>query len=146
MINFIKGQINIGAKQIYTSSDYEQINALAEEGIIEKREDGSGVYYYVESVVEGMRFGIFIRFRDKRIHWLVLHWLDGPCTSKGWEGVSEKALKYEYRMLLDFVEKTAGGPPASKNDRQRTWRFNWGQVDVSYQPRDFVAAIFMKPR
>jgi hypothetical protein len=146
MINFIKGQINLGPKNIFVASEFEYINALAEEGLIEKREDGSGAYYYVESVTEGMRFGVFIRFRDKRIHWLVLHWLDGPCTSKGWDDVCEKALKDEYRMLLNFVEKTAGAPADNKKNRQCTWRFEWGQVDVSYEPRDFVAAIFMKPR
>jgi hypothetical protein len=83
---------------------------------------------------------------EKRIHWLVLHWLDGPCTSKGRDGVSEKALKDEYRQILNFVEKSVGNPPDNKRNRQRTWRFKWGQVDVSYEPRDFVAAIFMKPR
>lgn len=146
MINFIEGQINLGAKSILAASSDEDINALAEEGLIEKREDGTGTYYYVEAVADGMRFGVFIRLREKKIHWLVLHWLDGPCTSKGWDGVSEKALKDEYRLLLNFVEKRAGGPPDNKRDRQRTWRFKWGQVDVSYEPRDFVTAIFMKPR
>jgi hypothetical protein len=146
MINFVEGKINLGAKNILAISDYEDINALAEEGLIEKREDGAGTYYYVESVADGMRFGVFIRLREKKIHWLVLHWLDGPCTSKGWDGVSEKALKDEYRQLLNFVEKSAGSPPANKRNRQRTWRFKWGQVDVSYEPRDFVVAIFMKPR
>jgi hypothetical protein len=146
MINFIEGQINLDAKNILAASDYEDINTLAEEGLIEKREDGAGTYYYAESVADGMRFGVFIRLREKRIQWLVLHWLDGPCTSKGWDGVSEKALKDEYRLLLNFVEKWAGGPPDNKRNRQRTWCFKWGQVDVSYEPRDFVAAIFMKPR
>jgi hypothetical protein len=146
MINFKEGKINLGAKNILVVSDSDDLNALAEEGLIAKREDGSGAFYYVESVAEGMRFGVFIRFRDKRIHRLVLHWLDGPCTGKGWDDVSEKALKDEYRILLNFVEKTAGTPADNKGNRQCTWRFEWGRVDVSYEPRDFVAAIFMKPR
>jgi hypothetical protein len=146
MINFLNGQIDLGAKNIRANSDYEGVNALAEQGLIERREDGRGPFYYVESVANGMRFGVFIRFRKKRIHWIVLHWLDGPCTSKGWDGVSEKALRDEYRMLINFVEKLVGTPPGSKINRQRTWRFDWGHVDVSYEPRDFVAAIFMKPR
>lgn len=146
MINFIEGKISLGTKNILADSDSENIQALAAEGLIEKREDGTGIYYYVQSVVENMRFGVFIRLREQRIHRLVLHWLDGPCTSKGWDGVSEKALKDEYRLLLNFVEKWAGGPPDNKRNRQCTWRFEWGQVDVSYEPRDFVAAIFMKPQ
>jgi len=146
MINFIEGQINLGAKSILAASSDEDVNAIAEEGLIAKREDGAGTYYYVEAVEDGMRFGVFIRLRERKIHWLVLRWLDGPCTSKGWDGVSEKALKDEYRLLLNFVEKMAGGPPDNKKNRQRTWRFKWGQVDVSYEPRDFVTAIFMKPR
>lgn len=146
MINFIEGKINLGEKSILASSNYEDINALAEEGLIEEREDGAGTYYYVEAVADDMRFGVFIRLREKKLHWLVLHWLDGPCTSQGWDGVSEKALKDEYRLLLNFVEKRSGRPPDNKRNRQRTWRFKWGQVDVSYEPRDFVAAIFMKPR
>lgn len=146
MINFIEGKINLGAKCLLATSNSEDVNALAEEGLIEKREDGAGIYYYVEAVADGMRFGVFIRLREKKIHWLVLHWLDGPCTSQGWDGVSEKALKDEYRLLLNFVEKRSGGPSDNKRNRQRTWRFKWGQVDVSYEPRDFVAAIFIKPR
>ena len=146
MINFIEGKINLGAKSILAVSNYEDINALAEEGLIEKREDGAGTYYYVEAVTDGMRFGVFIRLREKKIHWLVLHWLDGPCTSQGWDGVSEKALKDEYRLLLNFVEKRSEGPPDNKRNRQLTWRFKWGQVEVSYEPRDFIVAILMKPR
>jgi len=146
MINFIKGQINLGAKNICAVSDDEYINTLAEEGLLEKREDGVGSYYYVETLADNMRFGVFIRLSEKRILRLVLRWLDGPCTSKGWDDVSEKALKEEYCLLLNFVEKMVGGPPDNKRDRQRTWRFAWGQVDVSYESRDFVTQIYMKPR
>lgn len=110
MINFNEARINLGAKSIFAFSNCEDLNALAEDGLIEKRRNGRGeTYYYVEAVADGMRFGVFIRLREKRIQWLVMHWLDGPCTSKGWDGVSEKALKEEYRLLLNFVEKRAGG-------------------------------------
>ena len=146
MINFIEGQINLGARSIFAASNSEDLNTLAEEGLLDKREDGAGIYYYVEAVADGMRFGVFIRLREKKIHWLVLHWLDGPCTSQGWDGISEKALKDEFSLLLNFVEKRSGGPPDNKSNRRRTWHFKWGQVDVSYEPRDFVAAIFLKPR
>jgi hypothetical protein len=146
MINFIEGKINLGAQNILAVSSNDDIEALAEEGLIEKRVDGAGTYYYVEIIEDGKRFAIFIRLREKKIHWLVLRWLDGPCTSKGWDGVSEKALKEEYRLLLNLVEKRVGRPPDNKRDRQRTWRFAWGQVDVSYESRDFVTQIFMKPQ
>jgi hypothetical protein len=146
MINFIEGKINLGAQNILAVSSNDDIEALAEEGLIEKRVDGAGPYYYVEIIEDGKRFAIFIRLREKKIHWLVLRWLDGPCTSKGWDGVSEKALKEEYRLLLNLVEKRVGRPPDNKRDRQRTWRFAWGQVDVSYESRDFVTQIFMKPQ
>lgn len=148
MINFIEGKINLGAKDISAVSNYEDLNALAEEGLIEKREDGGniGTYFHVQVVEDGMRFGVFISLEKKRIRWLVLRWLDGPCTSKGWDDVSEEALKDEYRLLLKFIETRVGGPPDHKKSRERTWRFKWGQVDVSYQPRDFAVAIFMKPK
>jgi hypothetical protein len=143
MINFVEGKINIGAKNIVTVSD-EDLNALAEEGLIENRSDAGGPYYYAEDEVTGMRFGVFISLREKRVEWLLLRWLDRPM--KGWDDVSEKALKDEYRLLLNFVEKAVGGPPDNKGNRKRTWRFKWGQVEVSYEPRSFDAAIFMKPR
>jgi hypothetical protein len=145
MINFIEGKINLGEKSISVVSDYEDLNALAEEGLIEKRETGGGrTYYYVEAVADGMRFGVFIRLREKRIEWLRLQWLDSPM--KGWDDVSEKAMKDEYRLLSNFVEKRVGRPPDNKRNRQRRWRFKWGQVEVSYEPRAFQADIFMVPR
>lgn len=148
MINLIEGQLELGAKKILTVSDYEDLNALAKEGLIEKREDpGKGEpYFYVESVEDGMRFGVIISLQEKKIEWFLLRWLDGPCTSKGWDGVSENALKDEYRLLLNFVEKMVGHPPDKKGNRERTWRFKWGKIDVSYEPRSFDAAIFMVPR
>lgn len=146
MINLIEGKIELAKREISVVSNYEHLETLAENGLIEEREGGTNKYYYVESIADSMRFGIFVSLREKKIHWLVLHWLDGPCTSRGWEGVDEKVLKAEYHLLLNFVEKNAGGPPSNSRSRQQTWRFRWGQVDVSYEPRDFVAAIFMKPR
>lgn len=143
MINFTEGQINLGAKNILAASD-EDLNALAEDGLIEKREDAVGTYYYTEAEVDGMRFGVFISLRQKRIDWLRFSWLDSPM--KGWDDVSEKAMKDEYRLLSNFVEKSVGRPPDNKRNRQRTWRFKWGQLEVSYEPRAYQADIFMKPR
>lgn len=144
MINLTKGQINFGDKNILAVSN-EELNALAEKGLIEKRETGGGrPYYYVEAAADGMRFGVFIRLREKRIEWLRLSWLDSPV--KGWDDVSEKAMKDEYRLLSNFVEKVVGSPPDHKKNRQRTWRFNWGQVEVSYEPRAYQADIYMVPR
>lgn len=145
MINLIEGKINLGTQNILTTSDYIDLNAFAEEGLIEKREGNGGrIYYYVETAVDSMRFGVFIRLQERKIEWLLLRWLDRPI--KGWDNVSEKALKDEYRLLSNFVEKMVGGPPDRKKDRQRTWHFKWGQVDVKYEPRSFDAAIFMIPR
>jgi hypothetical protein len=145
MINFAEGKINLGAKNILAASDYDDLNSLAEEGLIEKRETGGGrAYYYVEAVADDMRFGVFIRLREKKIEWLRLSWLDSPM--KGWDDVSEKAMKDEYRLLSNLVEKMVGGPPDNKRNRQRTWRFKWGQVEVSYEPRAYQADIFIVPR
>ena len=107
MINFIDGKINVGGKNVFTFSDYDELNALAERNVIEKRKGPSNgePYFYVEDVVGSMRFGIVMSLREKRIEWFLLRWLDGPCTSKGWDDVSEKALKDEYRSLLNFVER-----------------------------------------
>lgn len=146
MINFSEGQINLDETNILSVSDYEELSVLAAKCLIEKREYFGGIYYYVEYMAHDMRFGIFISLKGKRIDYIALRWLDGPCTSKGWDDVSEKALKDEYRLLSDFLEKSLGRPPDNKKDRQRTWRFAWGQVDVSYEPRDFVTQIYMKPR
>jgi hypothetical protein len=148
MINLIEGYINLSKRNICAGSNSRELNSLAEEGLIEKLKNGRGeTYYRFESTENGMRFGVFIRLREKkRIQWLVLHWLDGPCTSKGWDDVSEAALKEEYRLLLKFVGEMIGGPPDNKKDRRHTWNLHWGQVEVSYEPRDFVAAVFMKPR
>jgi hypothetical protein len=148
MINLVEGQLDLGAKKILAFSDYEDLNVLAQEGLIEKRKDpGKGEpYFYVESVEDGMKFGVIISLQEKKIEWFLLRWLDGPCTGKDWDGVSEKALKDEYRLLLNFVEKTVGCPPNNKKNRQRTWHVKWGEIDVSYDQREFVVAIFMTPR
>jgi hypothetical protein len=142
MINFIEGHIILREKNLLTFSE-EELNALAQEGLIEKRKDPVGTYYYVEDEADGMRFGVFIGLAEKRINWLRLHCLDSPV--KGWEDVSEKAMKDEYRLLSNFVEKNVGISP-DKGNRKRTWSLTWGQLEVSYEPRTFQVDIFMKPR
>jgi len=144
MINFIEGKINLGEKNISVASDYEYLNDLAEEGLIEKREDAGGMYYYVETEVGGMRFGVFVSLREKRIEWLLLRWLDRPM--QGWDDVSEKAMIDEYRLLSNFVKERIGSPPGNVKTGTRTWRLEWGQLNVSYEVRSFDVAIFMKPR
>ena len=144
MINFIDGKINIGEKNILAVSN-DDLNTLAEQGLIEKREiGGSRIYYYVEAAEEDMRFGVSIKLRNNEVEWLRLHWLDSPM--KGWDDVSENAMKDEFRLLSDFVEKRVGRPPDNKRNRQRTWRFKWGQIEASYEPRAYQADIFMVPR
>jgi DNA-binding transcriptional ArsR family regulator len=144
MINFIEGKINLGEKSISPMSNYEDLSSLAKEGLIEKREDAGGMYYYVEAEADGMRFGVFISLRDKRIEWLLLRWLDRPM--KSWDDVSEKAMTDEYHVLSNFVKKQVGAPPNNIKTGTRTWRFKWGQINLSYEVRSFDVAIFMKPR
>jgi len=146
MINFIEGKISVDEKTISVASDYAYLNALSEESSVEKRKDPGGgePYFYVEAVADGMRFGIFISLRDRKIEWLRLSWLDS--SMKGWEDVSEKAVKGEYRILLNLIEKLVGRPPDSKKARLRSWRMEWGQLNVSYDLRAFQADIYMKPR
>jgi len=144
MINFIEGRFSIGEKNISVASDYENLNTLAEEGLIEKREGAGGkTYYYVEATEDDMRFGVFIRLREKRIERLLLRWLDRPI--KGWEDVSEKAMIDEYRLLSNFVKNKMRVPPDSTRTGTRTWRVKWGKIDLSYEVRSFDVAIFMKP-
>jgi len=145
MINFTEGKIELGKKNILTTSTLEDLDSFANDGLIEKRETGGGrIYYYVEAMSDNMRYGISIRLKDKMIEWLRLSWLDS--SMKGWADVSEKAMKHEYRLLSIFLEKEIGRPPDRKKNRQRTWHFRWGQVEVSYEPRAFQADIFMVPR
>ena len=91
-----------------------------------------------------MRFGVFIGLRGKRIESLRLNWLDSPM--KGWDDVSEELMMDEYRLLSNLVKKQVGIPSDNKRTATRTWCFKWGQVDVSYEPRSFDVAIFMKAR
>ena len=143
MINFVEGKIEVNGKFL-TVASHESLDYFANEGLLEKREDGGGIYYYVEAAEADMRFGVFISLRDKRMEWLRLHWLDSPM--KGWDDVSENGVKNEYQLLLNFVENAVGGPPDSKKGRQRTWHFKWGKLEVSYDLRAFQSDIFMKPR
>lgn len=146
MINFIDGEIEFDRNNILLASDYEGLNTLAKKGLIDKRSYPQETYYYADHVADDMNFGVFISLRENKIDYIALRWLDGPCTSKGWDGVSEKALNSEYHRLLDFVETSVGRSYDSKSDRQRTWSFKWGKVDVSYESRDFVTQIYMRPR
>ncbi len=142
MINFSDGRLNIGKKNILAVS-YEELSSLAEQGLIEKRKDAVGTYYYVEDEADGMRFGVTISLNEKKIQWLRLHWLDS--SMKDWDDVSVTEVKNEYHLLLNLVKKTVGRPPDIKKSKDRTWRFKWGQVAVSFDLRAFQADIFMVP-
>jgi hypothetical protein len=144
MINFIEGKIYLGEKFISASTDYDELKTLADKGLIERREYTGGMYYYVEAQKDNMRFGVFISLREKKIKWLLLRWLDRPI--KSWDDVSEKAMTDEYHLLSNFVKKHIGYPPNNIRTGTRTWRFKWGQLDLSYEVRSFDVAIFMKPR
>ena len=144
MINFIEGKINLGEKEIYVVSDYKDLSYFTQKGLIEKREDAGGVYYYFETKADSMRFGVFISLRDNRIEWFLLRWLDRPM--KSWDDASEKAMTDEYHLLSNFVKKHVGAPPNNVRTGTRTWRFKWGVLNVSYEVRSFDVAIFMKPR
>lgn len=143
MINFIEGHLNIGERNILAASD-EELDALAEEGLIEIRKDAVGIYYYAEDETNGLKFGVTINLRKKKIEWLRLHWLDSPM--KGWDDVSENRVKDEFRLLLNLVENIAKRPPDLAKNTERTWRFKWGKIDVSFDLRSFQADIFMVPR
>jgi hypothetical protein len=144
MINFIEGKINLGEKNFSVASDYEDLNVLAKEGLIEKREmPGGKPYFYVKAAEDGMKFGVFITLREKRIEWILLRWLDRPIT--GWDNASEKAMTDEYHLISNFVKKHVGTAPDSKKTGTRGWRLKWGQLSVSYEIRSFDVAIFMTP-
>jgi len=145
MINFVDGKISLDTKHIHATCNSDDLNALAAEGLIDKKETNEGrIYYYFETVSDGLRFGIFIRLREKKIEWLRLNWLDS--SMKAWDDVSEKALVDEYGLLSDFVEKSVKNASDIKKNRQRTWSFKWGKVEVSYEPRSFQTNIFIVPR
>lgn len=144
MINFIEGKINFGARNIYINSDYEALNDLVEQGLIEKRKSGRNtIYYYGETVANATRFGVFITLQRNNIEWIRLSCLDS--SMKSWDDVSEKKVKEEYRLLSDLVETIVGRPADNKGNRLRSWRLKWGQIDVTYDLRAFQADIFMKP-
>ena len=143
MINFIEGQINIGEKNILAVSN-EELNNLARQGLIEKRKDAIGTYYYLEDEADGMKFGIIISLKEEKIQWLRLHWLGS--SMKGWDDVSVTEVKNEFHLLLNLVKKIVGRPPDIKKNREHTWRFKWGKIDVSFNLRAFQADIFIVPR
>ena len=143
MINFIEGQINIGEKNILAVSN-EELNNLARQDLIEKRKDAIGTYYYLEDEADGMKFGIIISLKEEKIQWLRLHWLGS--SMKGWVDVSVTEVKNEFHLLLNLVKKIVGRPPDIKKNREHTWRFKWGKIDVSFDLRAFQADIFIVPR
>ncbi len=141
MINFIDGKIKLCGKNILAASN-EELNSLAKEGMIKKRQDAVGTYYYVEDEAANMRFGVFVSLQ-KKVNWARLSWLDSAV--KSWDHASDKAMMDEYRILLKFVEKEVGVPPDNKGNRKCTWRFKWGKIEVAYEPRAYQADIFMQP-
>lgn len=147
MINFSEGKIHLGATTICVGSECTELDSLSERGLIERPGYGGKgtANFHFETVTEGMRFGVSMSLREEKVGSLVLHWLDGPCTGKGWEGVSDELLREEYRLLWKFVQASGAGRPDDKGEGQRTWRIKWGEVMVSCEQRDFVAAIFMTP-
>ena len=144
MINFTEGKINLGEKILSVSSSFEDLENLAEKGLIERREDAGGMYYYVEAEEDAMRFGVFISLREKNIEWLLLRWLDRPI--KSWDDASEKAMTDEYHLISNFLKKQIGASPKNIRTGTRTWRFKWGQLNLSYEVRSFDVAIFMEAR
>jgi len=142
MINFTEGKINLGEKILSVSSSFEDLENLAEKGLIERREDAGGMYYYVEAEKDAMRFGVFISLREKNIEWLLLRWLDRPI--KSWDDASEKAMTDEYHLISNFLKKQIGSSPNNIRTGTRTWRFKWGQLNLSYEVRSFDVAIFME--
>jgi hypothetical protein len=92
-----------------------------------------------------MKFTLGIRYTGNRLDWIMLRWLDGPCTSRGWDSVNEALLKEEYAQLAVFLERQIGNPPDRKKNRESTWILPWGEVSVSYDPRAFEVGIFIEP-
>lgn len=145
MIDLTNGKLSFGENSILAFSSAVDLRALTEAGLVEKRDERTdgAANYYAEAEQDGMRFSVLIEVRDRQMDSLALRWLDSPM--KGWDDVSDDALRDEYRRLLNFVRSSAGRPDA-KSAMTRTWRFKWGQVEVSYEPRSFDAAIFIKPK
>ncbi|MFC3469405.1 hypothetical protein ACFOHT_05970 [Massilia oculi] len=146
MINFTEGKISLGEESISVASDYKDLIILADEGFIEKPEDAGGIYYCADCLAHDMRFGIFISLKEKRIGYIALPWLHGPCTSIGWGDVSEKALKKEYCMLSKFLEESVGRLSDNKKYAVYVALHVRRQVDVSYELREFVTQIYIEPR
>ncbi|MCA1857834.1 hypothetical protein LE190_18160 [Massilia oculi] len=111
MINFIEGKVDIREKNILAASDVE-LGRLADEGLIEKRRDTLGTYYYVEEEADGKNFSVTVSSREKNIQQLRLHRLDS--LMKTWDDVSVEGVKHEYHMLSNLVKKLVGRPPDIK--------------------------------
>lgn len=143
MINFNEGKIDIGEKNILAACD-EELNKLADKGLIERRRDAVGTYYYVEDDTGSMRFSVTVSLTGKNIQQVRLHWLDS--SMKSWNDVSEEGVKNEYHMLSNFVKKIIGRPPDTRRKRQHVWRLSWGHIRVEIDLRSFQADIFMIPQ
>lgn len=122
MISLSKGKIEIGEKIILTSSSHSHLDELAKKGLNERRPEpnGGSHYFYFETTMQELIFEVIVSLREKRIDWILLRWLDGPCTSKGWDDVTEKALTDEYRFLSNFVQDSIKRPPDHRKNRQGT--------------------------
>jgi hypothetical protein len=90
---------------------------------------------------EAWRFHLVAR---KNIEWLLLRWLDRPI--KSWYGASEKAMTDEYHLISNFLKKQIEASPNNIRTGTRTWRFKWGQLNLSYEVRSFNVAIFIEAR
>lgn len=143
MIDFIEGKITVRESDIFSIS-HEELALLATKGLIEKRHDNIGTYYYLENETNGMRFAVFVGTREEKVNWIRLSWLDSPV--KCWKDVSDKAMIDEHRLLLNVIENEIGKLPDSKSTRKNTWSLKWGQLEVRYEPRSYQADIFMKPQ
>ncbi len=66
MISLTEGKIELAAKNISLASGYENLIALTEEGLIEKRKDPSGgePCFYVEAVADDMKLPSYCEKKD----------------------------------------------------------------------------------
>jgi len=144
MINLIQGQINIGEAIIKVTSRSEELDVLADRGLIEKRENPGDLRYHLESEADRLRFAVSISVRDDRIEWLLLRWLDSPM--KSWDDVTKQLVTDEYRLLSSFVKRQVGARADSKRFRTRTWHVKWGKIDVNCNEHEFSVSICMMPK
>lgn len=111
MIDFAGGIIYLGDDQISVKARVEDLSCLEEKGTVRKIQNGppERVSFYAENILHGgMKFAVGIRYNGIRLEWIMLRWLEGPCTSRGWGSVTEVLLKDEYAKLSVFLEKQIG--------------------------------------